>query len=126
MENKKDFLKDLINMIENGLKEDCGEIVVKTLDNYTKEIQNCVNDLELNKYSAPFIVTALESVLGAVKQSTNLENDMLYKLLSKNLSYSVFEMTQNKDTGKIENIRTYEINNKKSSDGGDEDHTSED
>lgn len=126
MENKKDFLKDLMNMIENGFKEDCGEIVVKTLDNYTKEIQDCVNDLGLNKYSAPFIATALESVLGAVKQSTNLENDMLYKLLSKNLSYSVFEMTQNKETGKIENIKTYEINNKKSSDGDTDNHTSED
>lgn len=126
MENKKDFLKDFINMIKNEDKENCGEIVANTLNNYTKEIQDCVNDLGLNKFSAPFIAVALETVLESTKQATDLEDDWLYKELSKNKNYSVFEVTQNTRTGKIENIKTYEVNNKKSSDGDTENHTSED
>lgn len=126
MENKKDLLKDFINMIKNEDKENCNEIILNTLNNYTKEIQDCVNDLGLNKFSAPFIAVALESVLEATKQAADLENDWLYKELSKNANYSVFEVQQNKETGRIENIRTYEVNNKKSSDGDTDNHTSED
>ena len=118
-------MEDIINMVANGNREDCCEVVKKTLGNYVKPIQNCVNDLGLNVFSAPFITIALETVLNVVNKTINVKNDNLYKSLKDGFSCEVVKITQNRDTGEIESINTFKINNKKSSDGGNEDHTSE-
>lgn len=107
---------------ENGEPETARYIQTEIMKLIVKRLQECVNDMGITDDSTPYIAFVTEIVADSIKSMPGF-NKEAYDELKKQFTNIRYTDTIENEGGGFEGMN---FRNKKSSDGGNEDHTSED